>query len=75
MNYLRPSFLCHLNLATSANFWKSLNLSGAKIKILLFFCLTFRANGRMAKKIKHIMTKKINIAFIPTFGNQNFTRK
>ena len=30
-------FLRHLNLVTLANFWKSLNLSGAKIKVLLFF--------------------------------------
>ena len=48
-------FLRHLILATLANFWKSLNLSGAKIKISLFFFIfsTKRENG---KKIKHITT-------------------
>ena len=51
-------FLRHLNLATSANFLKlALNLSGAKIRISLFFFFIFRPNGRMAKKIKHITTK------------------
>ena len=38
ITYLRPSFfLPHPNLATLANFWKSLTLSGAKIKISPFF--------------------------------------
>ena len=48
INYtLGRPFLRHLNLATFANFWKSLNLSGAKIKISLFFhFLTKRENGK-----------------------------
>ena len=48
-NYLRPSFLRHLNFATLANFWKSLNLNGAKIKISLFFFhfSTKRENGKL----------------------------
>ena len=50
----RP-FLRHLNLATFANFWKSLNLSGAKIKISLFFSF-FDQTGEW-QKIKHITTK------------------
>ena len=57
--YLGPSFLRHLNLATLANFWKSLNLSGAKIKMSLFFHFsTKRDNG---KKIKRITTKHRSI--------------
>ena len=41
-------FLRHLNLATLPNFWKSPNLSGAKIKFRYFFI--FQPNGRMPKK-------------------------
>ena len=48
--YLRPSFFWrHLNLATLVNFWKSLNLSGAKIKISLFFSF-FDQTGEWQKK-------------------------
>ena len=55
----RPSFLCHLNLATLANFWKLLNLSGAKIEISLFF--HFSTKQENDKKIKHIMTEHRSI--------------
>ena len=48
-SYLRSSFLRHFNLATLANFWKSQNLSGAKIKILLFFSF-FDQTGQWQKK-------------------------
>ena len=59
--YLGPSFfLRHLNLATLANFWKSLNLSGAKIKISLFFSF-FDLTGEWQKKIKHSTTKHRSI--------------
>ena len=47
-------FLPHLNLVTLANFWKLLNLSGAKIKILLFF--HFSTEWENGKKMKHITT-------------------
>ena len=54
--YLTPSFFASPYLTASVNFWKSLNLSGAKIIILLlsFHFSTKQENG---KKIKHIMTK------------------
>ena len=52
-------FFRHLNLATLANFWKSLNLSGAKIKISLFFSF-FDQTGEW-QKIKRITTKHRSI--------------
>ena len=62
-NYLRPSFLLrHLNLATLANFWKSLNLSGAKIKISLFFFSFFDQKGEWQKNQAYHDKTQINIA-------------
>ena len=61
MECLRPSFLHHLNLATLANFWKSLNLSGAKIKISLFFSF-FDQTGEWQKNQADHDKTQINIA-------------
>ena len=52
-------FCVTLNLETLANFWKSLNLSVAKIKVSLFFSF-FDQTGEW-QKIKHITTKNKSI--------------